>query len=76
MARQAAVVEIRARPFAPVIEEADVVVLLFKRLDRRGDEAVQLGEIRDKIGGQGKIQGETPDVIVFTVAVAIKVASL
>ena len=33
MPRQAAIVEIGARPFAAMIEEADVVVGLFQRLD-------------------------------------------
>jgi hypothetical protein len=34
MARQAAVVEIGARPFAAVIEKADVVVALLLRFER------------------------------------------
>jgi hypothetical protein len=58
-----------------VVEEADVVVLLLQRLDRRGDETVELGEIRNEIGGQGKIQGEAPDVPVLVIAAAIKVTS-
>ena len=41
--RQAALVPIGSGIFAPVIEEADVVVLLLKRLDLRFDEAIELG---------------------------------
>ena len=55
--RQAAVVEIGARPFAAVIEEADVVVGLFERLDLARDEAIEFGEIGDQIGRQVEIQG-------------------
>src|SRR6266851_4487531 len=44
-ARQPAVVEIGAGPFAAVVEEALVVVLRLKRLDLSLDEAIELGEI-------------------------------
>ncbi len=37
--RQAAIVEIGARPFAAMVEKADVVVGLFQRLDLALDEA-------------------------------------
>jgi hypothetical protein len=49
MARQAAVVEIGARPFAAVIEEADVVVALLERLDGLIDETIELRKIRGQI---------------------------
>ncbi len=43
--RQAAIVEIGARPFAAMIEEADVVVGLLQRLDLACDEAIEFVEI-------------------------------
>ena len=52
MTRQAAVVEIGARPFAAMIEEADVVVGGFYRLDFARDKMIQLGKIGDQIGRQ------------------------
>ena len=52
MPRQAAIVEIGARPFAAVIEEADVVVRLLDRLDLARDELVEFGEIGDQVGRQ------------------------
>src|ERR1700704_3161339 len=57
MPRQAAIVEIGARPFAAVIEETDVVVGLFQRLDLARDEAVEFIKIGDEVGGQVEIQG-------------------
>jgi len=42
MPRQAAIVEISARPFAAMVEEADVVVGLLQRLDLACDETVEL----------------------------------
>lgn len=62
VARQSAIVEIGARPFAAVIEEADIVILLFERLDLTKDEGVEFGEIGDQIGRQGEIHGAAPDV--------------
>jgi hypothetical protein len=38
MSRQPAIVEIGARPFAAMIEEADIVIPLFERLDLAQDE--------------------------------------
>src|ERR1700739_1250688 len=58
--RQAAMLEIRARPFAAMVEEADIVIGLFKRLDLARDEAVEFVEIGDEVGGQGEIQGASP----------------
>ena len=55
VARQAAVLEIGARPFAAVVEEADIVVRLLQRLDFRLDEGIQLGEIVDQFRGQREI---------------------
>ena len=60
VARQAAVLEIGARPLAAVIEEALVVVLSLKRLDFRLDEAVKLGEIIDEILGQVEVHVRPP----------------
>ncbi len=57
MARQAATLEIRARPFAAVIEEADIVVGRLERLDLRRDESVELGQVL----GQGLRQIEIHD---------------
>ena len=57
MSRQAAVVEIGARPFAAVIEEADVVVGLFHRLDLARDEAIEFVKVGNEVGRQYKIQG-------------------
>ncbi len=57
MPRQAAILEIGARPFAAMIEEADVVVGFFQRLDLARDEAVEFGEIGREIGRQVEIQG-------------------
>ena len=45
MPRQAAILEIGARPFAAMVEEADVVVGRLQRLDLALDEAVEFGEI-------------------------------
>ncbi|MGY3422716.1 hypothetical protein ACVWZW_003191 [Bradyrhizobium sp. F1.13.4] len=50
--RQAAILEIGARPFATMIEEADVIVGLLQRLDLAFDETVELCEIGDEIGRQ------------------------
>src|SRR6266404_7424531 len=58
--RQPAMLEIGARPFAAVIEEADVVIGFFNRLDLARDELVELGEIGDQVGRQCKIQGAAP----------------
>ena len=57
MPRQAAVLEIGARPFAAMVEETDVVVGLFQRLDLARDEPVEFSEIGDEVGGQVEIQG-------------------
>ncbi len=58
--RQPAIVEIGARPFAAVVEEADVVIGLLDRLDLARDELVELGEIGDEVSRQCKIQGSSP----------------
>src|SRR4030095_8632507 len=57
MPRQAAILKIRARPFAAVIEETDVVVGVFQRLDLARDEAVELVKIGREVGRQVEIQG-------------------
>ena len=54
---QPTVLEIGARPFAAVIEETDIVVLLLQRLDLGFDEGVKLGQIGNQIGGQREIHG-------------------
>jgi hypothetical protein len=46
--RQPVIVEIGPRPFAAMIEETDVVVGLFQRLDLARDEAVKFVEIGDQ----------------------------
>src|ERR1700704_290897 len=56
-ARQSAIVEIGAGPFAAVVEEALVVVLRLKRLDLGLDEAIELGEITDKLRRYVEIHG-------------------
>ena len=45
LAWQAAIVEIGARPFAAVIEEADIVILLLKRLDLVLDKLVEHDQV-------------------------------
>src|SRR6187200_1419444 len=57
MPRQAAVLEIGSRPFAAMIEEADIVVGFFQRLDLARDEAVEFVEIGREVGRQVEIQG-------------------
>jgi hypothetical protein len=42
LARHAAVLEVRPLVFSPVVEKADVVVLLLQRLDLRLDELIQV----------------------------------
>ena len=54
---QAAVLEIGARPFAAMVEEADVVIGLLHRLDLAGDEVVEFVEIGREVGRQVEIQG-------------------
>lgn len=60
-ARQPAMIEIRPRPFAPVIEETDVVISLLERLDLALDKAIKLRQISNQIIRQRKIQRGTPD---------------
>jgi hypothetical protein len=60
--RQAAVFEIGARPFAAVVEEADVVIGLLQRLDLARDEAVEFVEIGREVGRQVEIQGNLPEM--------------
>jgi hypothetical protein len=50
-------VPIRARVLAPVIEEADVVVLVLERLDLARDEGVELLEIGGEIGRNVEVHG-------------------
>ena len=64
MPRQAAVLEIGSRPFAAMIEEADIVVGLFQRLDLARDETVEFVEIADEVGRQVEIQGGSPGTVV------------
>src|SRR5258705_13660467 len=58
--RQPAIFKVGARPFAAVIEETDVIIGFFNRLDLARDESVELGEIGDQVGRQCKIQGNSP----------------
>ena len=57
VARQAAIVEIGARPFAAMVEKADIVVRLFERLDLLRDERVELGEIGGQLRRKREIHG-------------------
>ena len=50
MARQTALVEIGARPFAAVIKKADVVVRFLQGFDVLRNEAIEFSEICDEIG--------------------------
>ena len=52
--RQAAALEIGARPFAAMIEEALVVVLRLQRRDFRGDECIEPCEIAHQIGAAAR----------------------
>src|SRR5258708_33052506 len=61
MPRQAAILEIGTRPFAAVVEKADVVVGRFQRLDLARDESIEFVEIGDEVGGQCKIHGGLPE---------------
>src|SRR6478735_1945758 len=56
VARQAAALKVGARPFAATVEEADVVVFAFERLDFAFDELVQLGKVGGDFGGDFEIQ--------------------
>ena len=69
--RQPAIVEIGARPFAAMIEETDIVVSLLDRLDLARDELIELVEIGDQIGRQGKIQGGTPGCLFLFVGLIV-----
>ena len=51
MARQALVLEIGPGIFAAVIEEADIIIRLFERLDLAGDEIIEFGQIGQEIVG-------------------------
>ncbi len=67
MPRQPAIVEIGARPFAAMIEETDVVIGIFNRLDLARDELVELSEIGDQVGRQCKVQGNFSQMSFFVV---------
>ena len=56
VARQALIVEIGARVFAAVVEEADIVVRLLERLDLGFDELVEFGQIGDCRSSGSKIE--------------------
>ena len=58
--RQPALVEIGARPFAAMIEEADIVIGVLDRLDLARDELIEFAEIGDEVVRQCKIQGNSP----------------
>ena len=55
--RQPVAIPIRPRMLAPVIEEADVVVLVLERLDLAFDESVQLGEQLFDLRRNAKVHG-------------------
>ena len=54
---QAAAVPVGARVLAPVVEEADVVVLLLERLDLALDELVELVEVVGQVLGDVEVHG-------------------
>ena len=58
--RQTAIVEIRARPFAPMIEEANVVVLLLKGLDLSLDKGVEHLQVVSYFTRNFEIQETSP----------------
>jgi hypothetical protein len=60
MARQAASFEIRACPFAAMVEEAEIVVFPLERLDFALDKLVQFGQVRGNFGGNFKIHSGAP----------------
>jgi 1,4-dihydroxy-2-naphthoyl-CoA synthase len=64
---QAAILEVGARPFAAVVEETDVVVGRFQRLDLARDEPIEFVEIGDEVGGQCKIHRLSPGNVVYCV---------
>ncbi len=53
--RQAVVVEIGARPFAAVVEEALVVVARLQRHDLAFDEGVEFAQVGHQVGGQVEV---------------------
>ncbi len=59
---QAAVLKIGARPFTAVVEEADVVISFFQRLDLARDEAIEFVEIGREVGRQVEVQGNLPEM--------------
>src|SRR5258708_40057070 len=63
MARQAAAFEVGARPFAAMVEEADVVVFAFERLEFALDELVQFGKVCGNFRGNFEIHGGAPGAI-------------
>ena len=60
MAREAAAIEIGARPFAAMVEESDIVVLAFERFDFAFDEIVELDEIVGDVFGNAEVNGFSP----------------
>ena len=52
---QSARFKIGARPFAAVVEEADIVVGLLERLDLGLDEGVEFTQIGLKVGGNCEV---------------------
>src|SRR5208337_213377 len=63
MAQQAVALEVGARPFAAMVEKADVVVFAFERLDFFLDERVQLGQVGCYVGRNIKIHGVSPQAM-------------
>src|ERR1700756_1377378 len=57
LARQAPALEIGPRPFAAMVEEADVVVGFLQRFDLLRDEMIELVEICHEIRRQVEIHG-------------------
>src|ERR1700736_4044068 len=56
MAGQPTSFEIGPRPFAPMVEKANIVVFPFERLDFALDEFVKFSKVRGNFGGDFEIQ--------------------
>src|SRR4051812_4854943 len=77
MTRQSASFEIGPRPFAPMVEEADVVVFPFERLYLALDKVIQLAEIGLDLGRNIKVQCSSPPMnLRVTLAVSFEIALL
>src|SRR3546814_12778926 len=58
--RQALIVPVGARMFAAMVEEADIVVGLFQRLDLRFDEGIEFVQMGLQVGWNREIHVSLP----------------